>query len=110
MSDEFKNRLQSLVGSETTDDTPVVKVKKTRKKKAKKTQREKYEEMSHEQLVDLLMEGVKPKVKKPKRPPSAYNVFVKENYEKVKEFPPKERFKELGKLWKLEKERVASEQ
>lgn len=45
---------------------------------------------------------------KPKRKPSAYNMFVslKMKTDEVKNLPSKERFKECGRLWSLEKAKV----
>jgi hypothetical protein len=34
------------------------------------------------------------------RAPTSYNLFVKENMPKVKHIPSKERFTELGKMWR----------
>jgi hypothetical protein len=48
----------------------------------------------------------KPKPKKPKKKPkkprkkTGYNIFIKEKMPDMKEFAPKERFRELGKIWK----------
>ena len=47
------------------------------------------------------------KIKANKEPkePTAYQLFVKEKMEKVKDkFPPKERMKEIAKMWKEKKE------
>lgn len=33
------------------------------------------------------------------RKPSAYSLFVKDNYEKARHLPTKERFKHIAKLW-----------
>ena len=45
------------------------------------------------------------KTVKVKRPPSAYNLFVKEAYksEKVQKLPPKERFAKVAELWHKQK-------
>ena len=48
------------------------------------------------------------KIKANKEPkePTAYQLFVKEKMEKVKDkFPPKERMKEIAKMWKEEKKK-----
>ena len=48
------------------------------------------------------------KIKANKEPkePTAYQLFVKDNMEKVKDkFPPKERMKEIAKMWKEEKKK-----
>ena len=44
--------------------------------------------------------------KEPKKP-TAYQLFVKDNMEKVKDkFPPKERMKEIAKMWEQEKKKT----
>ena len=48
------------------------------------------------------------KIKTTKEPkePTAYQLFVKDNMEKVKDkFPPKERMKEIAKMWEQEKKK-----
>ena len=37
---------------------------------------------------------------------SKYTDFVKANYHKVKKFPNKQRFKELGKMWRSHKDKM----
>lgn len=37
---------------------------------------------------------------------SKYTDFVKANYHKVKKLPNKERFKELGKMWRAHKDKM----
>lgn len=44
-----------------------------------------------------------PKAEKTKRKPSAYAMYVKQNYSKVKDLPASQRFAALGKLWAAEK-------
>ena len=45
------------------------------------------------------------KANKESKEPTAYQLFVKEKMEKVKDkFPPKERMKEIAKMWKEKKE------
>ena len=39
---------------------------------------------------------------KKSRQPTAYSMFVKENYNKVRYLPVKSRFKELSEMWKKE--------
>ena len=45
--------------------------------------------------------------KKPKRAPSAYNLFVKDAYKRdeVQALPPKERFSAVASLWQKQKEK-----
>jgi hypothetical protein len=44
------------------------------------------------------------KEKRSSRRPTAYNKFVKENMPVIKDrYPVKERFREIGKLWKMQK-------
>ena len=46
------------------------------------------------------------KANKESKEPTAYQLFVKEKMEKVKDkFPPKERMKEIAKMWKEEKKK-----
>jgi hypothetical protein len=45
----------------------------------------------------------KDKPDKPKRKPSAYALFIKDNYDSVRDLPPKDRFKELANQWKAQK-------
>ena len=48
--------------------------------------------------------STKIKVNKESKEPTTYQLFVKENMEKIKDkFPPKERMKEIAKLWKEQK-------
>lgn len=49
------------------------------------------------------------KPKKEKRPPSTYNLFVKDFYkrEEVQKLPPKERFAKVAELWHQQKARKA---
>jgi hypothetical protein len=51
--------------------------------------------------------SVEPETKpeKVKRPPSAYNLFVKDAYKskEVQKLPPKERFAKVAELWHKEK-------
>jgi hypothetical protein len=42
----------------------------------------------------------KPKKVKRNRQPTKYSLFVKENYNKVRDLPVKERFKKLAQMWK----------
>ena len=44
-------------------------------------------------------EKKKKKSRKPRKK-TAYNIFIKEKMPEMKKFLPKERFRELGKLWK----------
>lgn len=46
--------------------------------------------------------------KKPKRAPSAYNLFVKDAYKRqeVQALPPKDRFSKVAELWQKEKEKT----
>ena len=50
------------------------------------------------------------KIKNTKEPkePTAYQLFVKEKMPEVKDkFPPKERMKEIAKMWQEKKEKVS---
>ena len=78
------------------DDAPV---KKVRQKRAKKFIVEDVEEVE-----DKTDEKPTEKPVKKKRAPSAYNLFVKETIPKLSHIPPKERFAEVSKLWKKQKE------
>lgn len=40
---------------------------------------------------------------------SKYTDFVKANYTKVKKLPNKQRFKELGKMWRAHKDKMVKE-
>jgi hypothetical protein len=42
----------------------------------------------------------------PKKAPTAYNLFVKEQMKHLTEISPKERMKEIGRLWRIEKDRA----
>ena len=42
----------------------------------------------------------KTKKVKRNRQPTKYSLFVKENYNKVRDLPVKERFKKLAQMWK----------
>ena len=57
---------------------------------------------SDEEVVEVAK-----KVKKTKRPPSAYNVFVKQNYPSVKHPPAKTRLGEIAKLWAAHKAKMS---
>lgn len=53
------------------------------------------------EVVGLGGEGEEGETQAPKkRKASAYNEFVKDHYNEVKHLPNKERFAELGKMWK----------
>lgn len=78
------------------DGFPVKKVKKRRSKKVEEEVVEVVEEKSDDKPDD--------KPAKKKRAPSAYNLFVKETISKLSHIPPKERFAEVSKLWKKQKE------
>lgn len=41
---------------------------------------------------------------------SKYTDFVKANYSKVKKLPNKERFKELGKMWREHKQKMVKKE
>ena len=41
---------------------------------------------------------------------SKYTDFVKANYHKVKKLPNKERFKELGKMWRAHKDKMVKKE
>lgn len=74
-------------------------VKKTRKPRQKKV----VESVSEEPVVEKVE---KPK-EKVKRPPSAYNLFVKEAYKRdeVQKLLPKDRFSAVASLWQKEKKK-----
>jgi hypothetical protein len=38
-----------------------------------------------------------------KRKPTAYSIFIRDNYSKVRDLPNKQRFKALSVMWKEEK-------
>ena len=46
--------------------------------------------------------------KVPKRPPTAYSLFVKEHYASTKDIPLKERFKKMSELWSQHKQKASS--
>ena len=42
--------------------------------------------------------------------PSAYNLFVRKHYDSVRNLPsPQDRMRELGRKWKAQKKRVATQ-
>ena len=47
--------------------------------------------------------GEKKTGEKKTRTPTAYSMFVKNNYDKVRSLPVKERFKEISAMWKKKK-------
>ena len=56
--------------------------------------------------------GKKEKAPKKKRThsPSAYNLFVRKHYDSVRNIPsPQDRMRELGRKWKAQKKRVATQ-
>ena len=55
---------------------------------------------SDETSSPVSVEKVKVKVK---RAPSAYNLFVRREISKFKDFPPRERMARVAELWALEK-------
>ena len=50
-------------------------------------------------FTDFISEYEQKKPKKPRKK-TGYNIFIKEKMPDMKEFAPKERFRELGKIWK----------
>jgi hypothetical protein len=46
----------------------------------------------------------KDNIKKEKKPPSKYALFVKSKYDSVRNLPCRDRFKAISKMWKEEKE------
>lgn len=78
-------------------------------KKARKPRQKKVKVEDNEVLVDEETGGSIPEVKKEKvkRPPSAYNLFVKDAYKlpAVQKLPPKERFSKVAELWQKEKKK-----
>ena len=57
-------------------------------------------------------EGKKEKAPKKKRThsPSAYNLFVRKHYDSVRNIPsPQDRLRELGRRWKAQGKRVATQ-
>ena len=77
-------------------------VKKVRQKRAKKVKPVVEEKADDKPVVE---EKTDDKPVKKKRAPSAYNIFVKETIPKLTHIPPKERFSEVSKLWKKQKEK-----
>jgi chemotaxis regulatin CheY-phosphate phosphatase CheZ len=104
MSSNQENEIVLESESEPEVETPIVvkKVKKVRKTKkaAKKL----------EESVDESTPLVVKKVVKAKRPPSKYNLFVKEQMaaQDIRDTAPKLRMAAIGVKWKAEKTRVAS--
>ena len=48
--------------------------------------------------------------KKRTHSPSAYNLFVRKHYDSVRNLPsPQDRMRELGRKWKAQKKRVATQ-
>ena len=85
------------------DVKPVEKSEKVKKPRRKKPDVEKPD-------VEKPVVSEKPvveKEQKPKRAPSAYNLFVKECYKRdeVQKLPPKERFSKVAELWQKEKQK-----
>ena len=92
-----------------------VKPKKERKPRKKKTEEKvevKEEEPKKERKPrkkkEEVLEGGAVETKKSvkeKRPPSAYNLFVKDAYKskEVQKLPPKERFAKVAQMWHKEK-------
>ena len=84
-------------------------VKDKPEKKARKPRQKKERVEDNDVLVDEETGGSIPEVKKEKvkRPPSAYNLFVKDAYKlpAVQKLPPKERFSKVAELWQKEKKK-----
>jgi hypothetical protein len=83
-----KKRGRPVKKSEPTTTAPTTPTKKTRRRRKKKPCPKGHE------VCDC-----------PKRKPSAYAQFVKDNYNSVRSLPCCDRFKELGKRWKAHKEK-----
>ena len=86
-------------GIEIVLDKPAKKERKPRQKKEKVVE-EKVVEPSGGSVPEVKKEKVK-------RPPSAYNLFVKDAYKlpAVQKLPPKERFSKVAELWQKEKQK-----
>ena len=78
-------------------EEPAVVEEKPVRKLAVKTKKKKVAKLAEKEKKD------KPKGDKPKRKPSAYALFIKDNYDSVRDLPPKDRFKQLAKQWKAQK-------
>ena len=91
-----KKKTEEVVEEKVVEDVKggAVEVPKKEKKPRKK-----------KEVLECTVETEKPKPEKVKRPPSAYNLFVKEAYksEKVQKLPPKERFAKVAELWHKQK-------
>ena len=84
-----------------TEEVAEEKVVEEVKEKPKRKPRQKKEEVVEGGSVECEVE----KPKKEKRPPSAYNLFVKDAYKskEVQKLPPKERFAKVAELWHKQK-------
>jgi hypothetical protein len=82
-------------------DIKVEETKEPVRKNRKPRQKKVVEPVSEEPVVEKVE---KPK-EKVKRPPSAYNLFVKEAYKRdeVQKVLPKQRFSKVAELWQKEK-------
>ena len=119
-AEKLKLQKQEEHGSEAVPEVEVQEKPKKAPRKPRKKKTEEVQEVSEEvpeqvqekpkrkprkKKEEDVVEGgsVESEVKKPKekRPPSAYNLFVKEAYksEKVQKLPPKERFAKVAELW-----------
>ena len=77
---------------------------------------EQFKKMMEEKFSESKEEPKEEKVKKVKapKPPSKYNLFMKEKFEELKaqhpEMTAKDMMKKVGELWKLEKDKESSTQ
>lgn len=117
-AEKLKLQKQEEHGSEAVPEQVEVQEKPKKPRKPRKKAEKKVEEVSEEVAEEVkekpkrkprkkredVVEGGSVETEKPKkekRPPSAYNVFVKDCYksEKVQKLPPKERFAKVAELW-----------
>jgi len=76
---------------------------KAKKTKTQETKQERHSAVETKQEV----KEVEVKETKPKRQPTHFAIFVKENYSKVKELPNNERLKKLSELYKETKNKTS---
>lgn len=96
--------------NETSPAQPVAVTPKKRRRRKKKSEVSTEEVLTAEKVVAPPVVAVAPvaKIKKP-RLPSSYNNYVKQAMlnPKVKSLPHRQKFAEIGRLWKLEKAKTA---
>jgi hypothetical protein len=88
------------------DNSAKIRITAARKIARKSKRDRKFEKAVAAAVAEKCGDGPVVKVKKPKRAPSAYNLFVRLHMKdpEIMTQPPKSRMAAIGQLWRLEKE------